>query len=1180
MKKFSLVLILFLLFTASMISAQETSKLILRVCDLPDSGLLLQRIDLTALAEGSSMIPAEKDLGEFILQFRGTEIPAQFAPVESAYQGFLIARFSKDLIEKSAKNPLVLDLVIKNKKNGEKGLYEKISPLDQYNYTTGKNTIRFQAGSQGGFPSRLEFGQTGTIHEPGSFFWEDRIYRKDLAGYNLRLDKQAKIDLVSDGPVCTVIRSRAKFINYNGKTPESAPEAVYHWFCFKETPYIHVLADYFQKDPMFWSQVHFCEFHHQKIFSNWIGTDPEQTEKFAGASKISPYKKSAALFDDKGNALILFGKNTCVYDGKTAISSYLMLDPTFAWKKWETTRNANSGWICLTSLPNKTEEKYVFLRDLEKKKITVSGELDIISLSSTEENWRDQIAAKLLINGSSLPASDLRSISSLKIGSLSDQGFLALESADLGLLFALKKTNFGSANTSSGFDLLGIADKKKRTILAVSKSTPIFSFSVRDCSVKKEAEKSSKKEGQKDASDPDQEIRFDSLSGWKSISVIKVPQGVQISFRNPQIVNDLDLNAILSIHCDSKKNGLEMELEYKIKSQKYSVMELTFPAVVIRPFGFGLTAFYPTGPGVLFEDPIGGKIVRDNQYPTGFGAPMSWMQIHDKYSGAGFYFAVHDPWATARSLKLDANTGTDLLMECRYIAENKTRPGNSWKIPGSVHWEAVHDDWFDGAMIYRDWVRREAKWYPKLGPEGREDTPLWMRRLSLWAISGHLIPSTLVEPIHQFQKAFGVPTGVHWYNWHQIPFDNDYPHFLPSRKGFHKAVNDIQKDGTIFVMPYINGRLWDSKDRGMEDWQFTSIAKKGVSKKEDGSPVLETYHSKEQDGQKVQLGVMCPASEIWRAKMREVVLRLMNEEGVAAVYMDQIAASKSSYCMDPDHGHPLGGGSWWSPAYWEMLRRIRSDMKREAADYPLAPEEKKILAAKPDLLKNRVLTTECNMESQIAAFDGYLTWHWQFSRSVPAFPTVYGGTVQMFGRSYSGNAAAWRMKAAEELVFGEQIGWFTINITKDPDKFDFIKDLVQLRSENVEYFYKGEMARPARFLDPIPMITEDWQWSNKPCPVTNDAVRTSTWRILDYAAAEKGIIKVRSALILFSNPTDQICKSRIALDLTELGLPSGHFRLQKIEANGKREDLPESYLKSSVNFPARCSWALELTRRN
>ena len=57
-------------------------------------------------------------------------------------------------------------------------------------------------------------------------------------------------------------------------------------------------------------------------------------------------------------------------------------------------------------------------------------------------------------------------------------------------------------------------------------------------------------------------------------------------------------------------------------------------------------------------------------------------------------------------------------------------------------------------------------------------------------------------------------------------------------------MRELQASGT-FVMPYINGRLWDTRDRGTEDFEFTKVALPAVTKDEKGKPYIESYGSKE-----------------------------------------------------------------------------------------------------------------------------------------------------------------------------------------------------------------------------------------------------------------------------------------------------------------------------------------------
>ena len=197
-----------------------------------------------------------------------------------------------------------------------------------------------------------------------------------------------------------------------------------------------------------------------------------------------------------------------------------------------------------------------------------------------------------------------------------------------------------------------------------------------------------------------------------------------------------------------------------------------------------------------------------------------------------------------------------------------------------------------------------------------------------------------------------VPVGVHWYGWHQNPFDNDYPHYFPAKDGFGEAVRGLAGQRR-YVMPYINGRLWDTRDKGTEDFEFSALPCPPPPKTKTGKPYIETYGSKEADGSPVRLAVMCPATKSGRQTVRQTVLRLMNEYGVDGVYIDQVAAARRCCVWIARHGHPTGGGHWWTDSYNAMLAAIRQE--------------------KP---ADRMLTTECNGEPILKSFDGYLTWHW------------------------------------------------------------------------------------------------------------------------------------------------------------------------------------------------------------
>ncbi|MBN1853938.1 MAG: hypothetical protein JW829_14495, partial [Pirellulales bacterium] len=573
--------------------------------------------------------------------------------------------------------------------------------------------------------------------------------------------------------------------------------------------------------------------------------------------------------------------------------------------------------------------------------------------------------------------------------------------------------------------------------------------------------------------------------------------------------------------------------------EPWGVWRTVFPQVALAQPGPDAEVFLPRGAGEVKSGVWSEAFQFSGNYPSGW-LSLPFLAVYDRRVGTGLYTAIHDPWGSTKDLVVEsrpAEQAVDLRFD--HPAPNMGQSGTGFQLEGTAVWQLLRGDWYDASIIYRDWVRDQARWYPSLGSDGRQDTPRWLKELSCWALASgtteQVVPAT-----KEFQQAIGLPVGVHWYNWHTIPFDNDYPHYFPAKPGFAEGVAALQSSD-VFVMPYINGRLWDIRDRGSDVFQFDDIARGAATKDEADGPYTETYGSKETDGSPVHLAAMCPATDLWKSKVRQIVLRLMNEYGVRGVYIDQVAAAKPQLCFDASHGHPLGGGHWWTEGYWDLLTKIRADMPKDC-----------------------VLTTECNAEPYIHCFDGYLTWHWQYNGQVPAFPAVYGGAIQMFGRAYRGGPTkdlALCMKAGQQLVYGEQIGWIDPNVTKEPDNMAFLRQMVHLRAKLIDYFMAGEMARPPRLEGTIPTVTADWQWHGV-WPVTTDAVLTGAWRL----PAENRMV------FLFVNVSDQPVTAEFDTDPARFGLPGRPERIRKITADGEEE----SEIQAELHFPPKSAWAWEI----
>jgi len=537
------------------------------------------------------------------------------------------------------------------------------------------------------------------------------------------------------------------------------------------------------------------------------------------------------------------------------------------------------------------------------------------------------------------------------------------------------------------------------------------------------------------------------------------------------------IQAVCSIHLDDKTTHLKLRLYNHTTS--WSIRNVTFPELELTQLGktdSDDALVFPFAAGRIVKSPLrkdftfGGEQVNPSTDRTGrYSNPWTNMQFVAVWDDdGGIYIAAEDPFASVKYINC-THTGnnTSIPLKIDWPAADAGVAGNDFEHPGYITIEAFDGDWFDAAKIYRKWLIGNARWWPATGQEGRIDTPDWMKETAVWAITS-LSPDAIGQTI-RFAEFMEVPTALHLYNWHQVPFDNDYPHYFPVKDGFRKSVKKLQ-DAGVRVMPYINARLWDDDT---ED--FLSFALPAATKKENGEYYFETYGSKQ------KLVPMCPTTDLWHNTIKNIVMRLVGPRiGVDGVYLDQVSAMSPVLCYDPSHGHTLGGGHWWTTdGYWPMIENLQHTLAMEFPD--------------------KILTSECNAEPYIHGFDGYLNWHFQFNDMVPLFSAVYGGTVQQFGRAFPGkDGLAHRMKIGQSLVFGEQLGWINPAIIENDVKTaEFLRSAAKVRHTLVPFLAWGEMMRPPEVKGDIPEITAEWAWAAEEKMVTGSAVQKGAWKSPD-----------------------------------------------------------------------------------
>ncbi len=499
---------------------------------------------------------------------------------------------------------------------------------------------------------------------------------------------------------------------------------------------------------------------------------------------------------------------------------------------------------------------------------------------------------------------------------------------------------------------------------------------------------------------------------------------------------------------------------------KAAVRTVTFPDLQF-PVGKDDMVVIPSVSGRLHS--ASRPLAYRGEYPRGTLA----MQCCGFYGpDGGTYAAVHDPYGSKKNLQMNIGNDGHLVIRWSWPVPNMGVPGTGWKMPGEVVVRPFKGDWFDIAQIYRDWVEKEALWWPRGKQAGRPDTPDWFKDTAVWVQAGGPWPrgsakmdiDQVVSGTKQFAEYMGdIPCALHWYNWHQIGFDDDYPNYFPAKEGFAKGVKELQETG-VRVVPYINAYMWSTE---VESFKATALP--AACKDENGKTYIRKYADR--------FAVMCPATPLWQKTVKDITLRLESPEfNVDGVYLDQISAQAPVLCFDKTHGHPLGGGCWWTTkGYWPMLDDIRENSRA-----------------------GKILFSESTAEPYANRLDGYLTWvgYRDGTNAIPLFHAVYAGQVQLFGRLYKGDSwkgVAMRAKTAQALVWGEQLGWIRPVVLEDPVSAAFLRRQARLRYALRRYLSRGQMARPPAITTDGTTVTANWVFTGD-LRVTTPTVLSGAWQ--------------------------------------------------------------------------------------
>ena len=541
----------------------------------------------------------------------------------------------------------------------------------------------------------------------------------------------------------------------------------------------------------------------------------------------------------------------------------------------------------------------------------------------------------------------------------------------------------------------------------------------------------------------DETVTVFSDNGWSEVLVEKAGADTVFLLSG----NEALCGVTVVLCAQTAGNRIEWSVSLVSGNNDYSLYSCDYP-IVSFDAKKDIWFMSPNGPGELWQGTDECRSCQD--YPS-YGASMQFMAFWNKKWRRGIYYGLHDASPAYKKIYFEKKRNEKFFTLCGKLPlTDINSPCNTQSLCGVCVWEIFDGDWYDASQIYRDFFINNAVWKPDTDENGRKDTPDWMKQENHWWIVRMKDDEQYVDDVLKANADLGYNSPIHLYDWFQIPYDNDYPHYFPAKPAFHSGVKRLQENG-VRVMPYINARLWDTKDRGMEDWEWSEKAKPNCTKDRNGVPFIETYNSKELDGSPVRHSIMCPSTACWQETVTALVDKLLNEVGVNAVYMDQIAAAAPKLCEDKTHSHRAGGGTWWVEGYNNLLDHVNR----------VRPE-------------GSALTTECTADPFMKRMQGYLTWLWVHNRQVPAFVAVYAGYVSMFGRNYRympyDDDEGQRINIAQSFTFGEQLGWNAPDLYMQMKHKDFYKKCVHERARVGSYMYNGRLLRSPEFTDDQPII--------------------------------------------------------------------------------------------------------------
>ena len=311
---------------------------------------------------------------------------------------------------------------------------------------------------------------------------------------------------------------------------------------------------------------------------------------------------------------------------------------------------------------------------------------------------------------------------------------VAAEPSPRAAIFSAGDLRLSVEASADGIRLTSLSDTATKTELLAAKPAPLFTLTLRE-------------------GPTGQETRLDADTGWSRVEITSQSEKeLQLQWLAAKDERLEGIHVTAKAVADDSAHAIRWHLEVQNASQGWGVWRVLFPQAAIADLGGDACAFLPRGPGEVQPGLWRRPFQFRDTYP-GAWMTMQFMAAYDRVRKTGLYIGLHDPSGSTKDLAVESRPAEkSVLFQFDVPAVNMGQPGAGMRFDGEAVWQLIRGDWFDAAVIYRDWVREKAGWYPALGAEGRSDTVPEMRTLSAWASGVRTLGLPVVHPRHRSSR--------------------------------------------------------------------------------------------------------------------------------------------------------------------------------------------------------------------------------------------------------------------------------------------------------------------------------------------------------------------------------------------------------------------------------------------